>query len=549
MIYSSSHDELPIPQDQTLWSCLEQHARDADVANKPAFICALTAREVSFAQLLEQAKHIAAGLHANGIKKGDVVILHSINCIEYALVFFALNRLGAICSPSSPMFNAHELGVQIDLSQAKAVVTHKALAHVSLDAAKHCGIPEAQVYTMADAPAHEHELALPSIEELIVAARPFPALPPMDPKEVVFLPFSSGTTGLPKGVQITAKALMASAVIYSYIDRPPRYTLGLLPFFHIMATMVIHSCMYKAKAIVVLPRFQPETFLGTIQKYKLEKALVAPPVMLLLAQHPIVDEYDLSSLQELGCGGASLGVEIESMVEKRLNLTVVQGYGMTELAGAATFSQLGLKRPGSVGPLVPNVRMKVKCLTTGANLPPNERGELSFHVPSLMIGYLNNASATSEAFDDDGFLHTGDVGYVDDDGFVFIVDRIKEMIKYKGHQVAPAELEDVLNNHPSIADSCCVRGLDAATGEEVPKAYIVLRPEAAAGGAPFVAEDVIAYVATKVAPYKKVRQVEVIDAIPKSVSGKILRRQLQEQENAKIRNRGVATSSLAAHPA
>jgi acyl-CoA synthetase (AMP-forming)/AMP-acid ligase II len=306
--------------------------------------------------------------------------------------------------------------------------------------------------------------------------------------------------------------------------------LGLLPFFHIMATMLFHSCVYKGRALVVLPRFEPEIFLQVVEKYKLEKLIIAPPVALFLAQHPMVAKYDLSHVKQMGCGGAPLGIEVERMAEKRMNATVLQGFGMTELAGATTYSTSEAKRIGSAGKLLPNALLKVKSLTTGAELPPNEVGELLFHTPQLMRGYFNNPEATKAAFDEDGYLRTGDIGYIDDDGFVFIVDRIKELIKYKGHQVAPAELEDVLNNHPSVADACCVRGLDVKTGEEIPKAYVVLKQ-----GAPKVtAEDIIAFVQTKVAPYKFVRELEFIETIPKSLSGKILRRVLQVKENDKI---------------
>ncbi|KAF1331308.1 hypothetical protein FI667_g4455, partial [Globisporangium splendens] len=526
MVYASPYGNVPIPEDKSMWDFVEQHGSSAN-ADAPAFICGLTARTVTFAQLLTRAKLLVAGLHKNGIRKGDVVILHSFNCVEYPIVFFALNRLGAICSPSSPLFTAQELSDQMELSKAKAIISHKALAQVAVDAAKRSGIHESNVYTMADAPG---SLPIQSVEQLIAKNLAFPALPRISPHDVVTLPFSSGTTARPKGVELTARAMLAIAIDFSYLDRPGPLSLGLLPFFHIMATMLFHSCVYKGKALVVLPRFDPETFLQVVEKYKLEKLIIAPPVALFLAQHPMVAKYDLSHVKQMGCGGAPLGIEVERMAEKRMNATVLQGFGMTELAGATTYSTTESKRVGSAGKLLPNALLKVKSLTTGAELPPNEVGELLFHTPQLMRGYFNNPEATNAAFDEDGFLRTGDIGYIDDDGFVFIVDRIKELIKYKGHQVAPAELEDVLNNHPSVADACCVRGLDLKTGEEIPKAYVVLK-----GGAPLVtAEDIMAFVQTKVAPYKFVRELEFTDAIPKSVSGKILRRELQVKENEKI---------------
>ncbi|POM80909.1 4-coumarate-CoA ligase [Phytophthora palmivora] len=203
---------------------------------------------------------------------------------------------------------------------------------------------------------------------------------------------------------------------------------------------------------------------------------------------------------------------------------------MTEFAGVGTHSSITSHREGSSGTLYPNVELKVKCLETDVDLPPNKPGELLFRGPTMMKGYFNNPKATHETFTNDGFLRTGDIGYIDDDGFVFIVDRLKELIKYKGHQVAPAEVEDIVNSHPQVVDSGCVRGYDLATGEEIPKVYVVLED-----GSSLSADDLMEYVARKVTGYKRVREVEFVDSIPKSLSGKILRRVLQTQENEKIK--------------
>ncbi|GAB9465119.1 hypothetical protein Gpo141_00002537 [Globisporangium polare] len=528
MIFTSPYESLAIPQDKTLWDFLELHARGSENAHAPAFICSVSERQVSFSQMLAQAQQVCAGLHARGIRKGDVVIVHSINCIEYPVVFLALNRLGAICSPTSPMFNAQELYDQVDLAKAKAIISHKAFAPIAMEAAKLAGIDRGHVYTMAQAP--DVSVDLVTIESLIAKNLPMPALPRIDPHAVVFLPFSSGTTARPKGVELTARALLAIAIDFSFLEQPSQFNLGLLPFFHIMATMVFHACIYKGKAVVVLPRFEPEHFLNVVEKFKFKKILVAPPVVLFMAQHPMVKKFDLSHLKQIACGGAPLGIEIETLTEKTLGVTILQGFGMTELSGAVTYSTPTSKRSGSAGQLIPNAVMKVKSLTTGEELPSNQQGELLFKTPQLMKGYLNNPEANEASFSADGFLHTGDIGYIDDDGFVFIVDRIKELIKYKGHQVAPAELEDVLNNHPSVADSCCVRGFEFATSEEIPKAYVVLKHAPEDG----TMQSILDFVASKVAPFKKVREVEFIDVIPKSLSGKILRRELQVKENAKI---------------
>ncbi|RLN91005.1 hypothetical protein BBJ28_00009772 [Nothophytophthora sp. Chile5] len=526
MIFTSRHPTLPIPEDASIWKMVEQHARE--IGDKPAFICGLTEKSISFADLLKQAKQLCAGLAANGLKKGDVVVLHSFNCLEYPVAFLALNRLGAICSPSSPLFNGKELADQIEIAHAVAVISHKKFAKVAVEGAGLRGVPLKQVYTLgqADGPS-----GLQSIEDLIAMDLPFPNIPPIDTNQVVTLPFSSGTTGRPKGVELTARAMYACGIIPAYNEQKYPYALGMLPFFHIMATMIFHVTIYMGVTMVVLPGFDPETFLRTVEKYKMTKLNLAPPLVTFLAKHPIVAKYDLSLVTHVGSGGAPLGKEVEHAVMNRLGIQVLQGYGMTEFAGCATNSYPTTFRDGASGTLHPNTELRVTDLETGEDLPANKEGELLFRTPALMKGYYNNPEANRITFTDDGFVRTGDVGYIDDDGYIFIVDRLKELIKYKGHQVAPAELEDVVNSHPLVADSGCVRGYDPATGEEIPKAFVVLKE----GETSLTEEALMEYVAGKVAGYKRVREVEFIDIIPKSLSGKILRRELQIRQNEKMK--------------
>ncbi|OWZ08120.1 4-coumarate-CoA ligase, partial [Phytophthora megakarya] len=569
MIFSSRHPTLPIPPDAAMWNVVEQHARN--IGDKPAFICGVTERTITYAKLIRKAKKLCAGLAANGLKKGDVVIVHSkakklcaglaanglkkgdvvivhsINCIEYPLVFLALNRLGAICSPSSPQFTAQELSDQIKAAQelsdqikaaqAVAVISHKKLAAVATKAATMNEIPSQQIYTLGVAKDYSclqtiENLIAMDLPNLIATDLPFPDLPPIDPNQVVTLPFSSGTTGRPKGVELTARAMFAAGMIPAYTVEKMDYLLGMLPFFHIMATLIFHISLYMGMSMVVLPGFQPNTLLQTAEKYKIKRLHLAPPLIKFLAKHPLVDKYDLSATTQASSGGAPLGKELEQAVLRRLNVQVLQSYGMTELAGVGTHSSIASHREGASGVLYPNVEMKVKCLDTDVDLPANTHGELLFRGPTLMNGYFNNSKATREAFTEDGFLRTGDIGYIDDDGFVFIVDRLKELIKYKGHQVAPAEVEDVVNSHPQVADSGCVRGHDLVTGEEIPKVFVVLEE-----GSSLTADDLMEYVARKVTGYKRVREVEFVDSIPKSLSGKILRRVLQMRENEKMRAR------------
>ncbi|KUF97291.1 hypothetical protein AM588_10006655 [Phytophthora nicotianae] len=461
MIFRSRCPTLPIPDDASIWNVVEQHANTK--GDKPAFICGLTEKTLTFAELHRQAKQLCAGLAANGLKKGDVVILHSFNCLEYIVVFLALNRLGAICSPSSPLFNAQELATQIMTAEAVAIISHKKFTSVAVEAAGLCSILLSRVYTLGQADCSSE---LQSIENLIAMNLPFPDIPPIDSKQVVTLPFSSGTTGRPKGVELTARAMYASGMIPGY------------------------------------------------RESKTE---------------PVLAKYDLSHVKYVKSGGAPLGKEVERAVMERLGIQVLQGYGMTEFVGCGCRSYPAIVRAGSSGTLHPNTELKVKDLETGEDLPANRTGELLFRTPTMMKGYYNNSEATRAAFTEDGFLRTGDLGYIDDDGYIFIVDRLKELIKYKGHQVAPAEVEDVVNSHPSVVDSCCVRGRSLDTGEEIPKAFVVLKK-----GEELTSDALITFVAAKVADYKRVREVEFAHTIPKSLSGKILRRKLQLVEDKKM---------------
>ncbi|KAG7401342.1 hypothetical protein PHYBOEH_001758 [Phytophthora boehmeriae] len=526
MIFKSPHGIIPIPEDQTAWNWLEKRADETP--DKPAYICAITERTLTWADVYDQARKICAGLASQGVKKGDIVTLHSFNCVEYPVIFMALMRLGAVCSSASPMFNEEELSDQLKHSDTVAIISHAKLVATATKAASLSGIDSKRVYTIGRT---EGSASLTSIEDLAAKDIPFPNLPPINPDDVVAMPFSSGTTARPKGVQLTGRALFSGALMSSYSEKDMEYTVGVLPFFHVLATLLFHTAMFRGWGTIVLPRFDPDDYLRAICKYKVWNLHCAPPIVQFMAKHPAVDNYDLSHVKFMGAGGAPLGIEVEEAVLKRIGVKVGQGYGMTEFCGPVTMPAYEINRPGSTGQLLPNSEALVQDLSTpGAYLGPRQTGELLIRTPAMMKGYYKSPEENDKVFTEDGFCHTGDVGYIDEDGFVFIVDRLKEMIKYKGHQVAPAELEDVLHGHPALADSCCVRGKDLESGEEVPKAFVVVKD-----GVSVTAEDVMKFVTEKVAPYKQIRQVEFIDSIPKTLSGKILRRQLQVQEDKKVK--------------
>jgi acyl-CoA synthetase (AMP-forming)/AMP-acid ligase II len=288
----------------------------------------------------------------------------------------------------------------------------------------------------------------------------------------------------------------------------------------------MNAAVYLGARVVTMPRFDLAEFLATIEEHRVTRVAAVPPIVLALAKHPMVDDYDLSSLVQLGSGAAPLSADVEAEAARRTGAEVVQGFGLTETSPVTHAAIPGAAGSGSIGVLVPNTQARLVDPESGADVGRGEPGELWLRGPQVMKGYLNDPAATSECIDSDGWFHTGDIGRVDDEDHWYITDRLKELIKYKGFQVAPAELEAVLLAHPDIADAAVIGIADEEAGE-VPKAFVVLQP-----GVELSAADVTAHVARQVATFKKVRSVEFVDEIPKSLSGKILRRVLHDRETS-----------------
>jgi 4-coumarate--CoA ligase len=300
--------------------------------------------------------------------------------------------------------------------------------------------------------------------------------------------------------------------------------IAVLPFFHIYGMQVLMNTGLSVGAtIITMPRFDLAEFLQLHQDHRITRTFVAPPIVVALAKHPAVGEYDLSSVRQVFSGAAPLSAELAEEAGERLGCEVVQGYGMTELSPVSHMTPTGGYKPGSVGVTVPNTETRIVDPISGEDLGVESDGEVWVRGPQVMQGYLNNPDATAATIDDDGWLHTGDIGHIDDDGHLYVVDRLKELIKYKGFQVAPAELEGILLTHPALADAAVV-GLPDEEAGEVPVGYVVLKPGQAASP-----EEIQQFVAGQVASYKQLRRVVVIDAVPKSPSGKILRRVLKDQ--------------------
>lgn len=490
--------------------------------DQPALIDGPTGRALTFGQVAGGARLVASSLAKRGFGKGDVFAIVLPNLPEYAVAFHATLMLGGIVTTANPLYTPDELALQLNDTKARYVLTIPMFLEKVAAAVKQAPSVK-EIFVLGEA-----EGATP-FASLLQSDGQLPAVQINPRQDLAVLPYSSGTAGRPKGVMLTHYNLSAITQmvdgITSYVasDR----TLGILPFFHIYGMVVLMNFpLYKGGECVTLPRFDLEQFLQTIEKYQLTHLYLVPPILVALAKHPLVDKYNLKSVKLITSGAAPLDGGVQDAVAKRLGCLVVQGYGMTEtsLASHVTPDVPGKIKHGSVGLLLPNMQCKIVDVETGAELGTDQPGEIWVRGPNVMGGYLNNPQATAQTLDADGWLHTGDIGYVDAEGYTYVVDRVKELIKYKGMQVAPAELEGHLLAHPAVADSAVIPSPDEEAGE-VPKAYVVLKGEA-------TPEEIMAFVAERVAPHKKVRRCEIVDSIPKSASGKILRRVLVEQERA-----------------
>ncbi|HEX7281783.1 MAG TPA: AMP-binding protein [Vicinamibacterales bacterium] len=515
MAYCSPYPDItvsPVSLFEMVLGKANQHSGNVAMAD------GITGRRITYGELVELIRKTAAGLAARGIKKGDVVSIWAPNVPDWPIAFFATVRLGAIVHTSNPVSTSDELAYQLADGNAKMLITVNALADKARVAIEHSK-KQIELFTFDETP------DVPLLASIMVDAEP-PAVTIDPAHDIVALPYSSGTTGLPKGVMLTHRNVVAQLQQIDAIENVEMPALlGVLPFLHIygMVIIMMHGLM-RGAAIVTMPKFEFEPFLKVLQDWPIVSAHIVPPIVVALGKHPAVDNYKFPHLKYLFSGAAPLGAELTEAVEKRLNVKIRQGYGMTEASPATHYTVAGAERCGTVGLLMPCTECRIIDPETGKDAPTGERGEVWVRGPQVMKGYLNNPEATARTVDDDGWLHTGDIGIIDADGYLTVVDRLKELIKVKGFQVAPAELESLLLKHPKIADVAVIPVADEDSGE-VPKAIVVPK-------GPLTADEVIDFLLPHVAHYKRVRQVAFVDAIPKSPSGKILRRVLVERERA-----------------
>ncbi|HEX3514693.1 MAG TPA: SDR family NAD(P)-dependent oxidoreductase [Trebonia sp.] len=491
---------------------------------KRALVDAGNGRELTYAELAAAVADGGAWLASRGVRAGDVLALCSPNSIEFVVTWYAASSIGAVVTPVNPVSQETEIVHQLRLARAHWLVTTGELFAAKLEAAaRAAGIDET---FLVGAGAQDMPGATPFGQPAGDADATSPSRP--GPADVAALAPSSGTTGLPKLVVLTHRSIVAGLCQYGATEHTTGddVVAAVLPLFHILGQEVaMHLALLRGATVVILPRFDLGPFLRAVQNYRVTRAAVVPPILLALAKGPLVDDYDVSSLRVLVSAAAPLGAGLAHACARRLGCRIVQGYGLTELAGGSHAApEDGPDRPELIGPALPGVECRVIDPETGADLGTGQLGELLVRAASAMSGYLNDPEATSATVDADGWVHTGDIVTVDADGWFRVTDRIKELIKYNGYQVAPAELEEILLGHPAVADAAVVRSPDEQAGE-VPKAFVVLK-------APASAEELTRWVASRVAPYKRVRRVEFTDEIPKSPAGKILRRVLIERERA-----------------
>lgn len=493
---------------------------EAVVARQPDKVAFMSpeGKTWTFGEYWNAAKGMACALQDKGIKKGDFIGIYAPNSVEYGVALHGAIIAGATVTTLNPLYREREVEHQLGDAGAKALFTLAPLLPVVEEARKNL-------------PKLEHIFELDKAWDMAATAAGDPSPVAFDPaNDIAVLPYSSGTTGVAKGVMLSHQNLTSNIrqTLALNMFSGDSIMLDFLPFYHIYGMMVLLNCgMAVGATQIVLPRFDPEQALQLIEKHKVTDLFVVPPALLVLANHPATEKADVSSLRFVMSGAAPLPAEVGRKAAKVLDAIVMQGYGMTESSPITNVNPLDSPREGSVGPPVADTLEKVVSLETGEEVGPGEVGELLVFGPQVMKGYWGRPDATAETITPDGWLRTGDIVTADPDGYIRIHDRKKEMIKYKGYQIAPAELESLLMEHQDVRDAAVIPVREGDAGDEVPKAFVV----------PLVdnidLDEVLTFVASKVAPYKKIRHIEAVEAIPKNPSGKILRRELIEKERAK----------------
>ncbi|NUT48841.1 MAG: AMP-binding protein [Saccharothrix sp.] len=508
--------DVQLPQ-TSLTSFVLKHAEEH--GSKVAAVDVTGRTSYTFAELVSRVRRAAQGLRDLGLRQGDVVAILAPNVPEYPIAYHSVALAGGIVTALNPLDTSADLVDRLAEAGARYIVT------VPNEIPKVLGLLDRtdveRVIVLGEADGATPFATLLDSEPIVETA-----LDPSD--DVVTILHSSGSTGLPKGVMLTHRNMIAKALLTSMVapSEPGDKALAMPPFHHAFGlSMMMNASLYQGTTLVTIERFDPELFLRAIEEHRITRLYIVPTIAVLLAKSPLVDRFDLSSLRSIVSGGATLDPAIARQVRDRIGCEIGQGYGLTEAMVSFMQTPDG-KSPASVGRTAPGVEAKIIDVSTGKELGRNESGEILVRGPHVMKGYLNAPEATAKVLELDGFLHTGDMGYLDDNGELFIVDRIKELIKYKGQQVSPVELEAILMRHPKIVDAAVI-GVPDEESSEIPKGFVV-------AGEPITAQEIMDWVAERVAPYKKIRQIEFIDKIPRTPVGKIERRTLSKRGAAKV---------------
>ena len=544
-----------------IFNILEQTTRR--VPNRLALIFAGT--EITYAELKELAERFASALVDLGVQKGDRVSIHLVNCPQFAIAYYGIMRIGAVFTPLSPLLSPREFTYQLNDCRAETLITLDLLYPGMASAIPQTGVKRVITTSIADcfnpitAPLKPLEkMNVPDtidMAPLLKKYQPFTGQVDIDTaNDVAHLAYTGGTTGLSKGVVLTHANVEANVLQFGNwgsgavvqekdgvweaiypdsvdpsalpIQRDKETSIIVVPWFHAMGTVgYLNAQIFMGSTMVVLPRFDPKEYMDTIVKYKATYIGGAPQLYIPMINHPDFEKYDLSQVKFAGSGAAPLPVAIIEKLTGAFGVEYIsEGYGLTECTMGATMTPLNAAgaRVGSVGLPVFDTEIKIVEVATGNELPPGQEGEVLIKGPQVMKGYYNKPEATAEVLKD-GWLHTGDIGKMDGDGYLFITDRLKDMIIYKGYNVYPRELEEILFRHPAV-EQCAVVGKPDSDAGEIPVAFLKLAP-----GQEVSREELMQFLNTEVAAYKKIRDVIFVKEIPISGAGKVLKRELREQ--------------------
>ncbi|OAA73358.1 4-coumarate-CoA ligase 2 [Cordyceps fumosorosea ARSEF 2679] len=545
MVFKSKQADISYPKDQTIWQWLFESGPALEASASPSlplappagFTDVTTRRHLTFHQVRRYATHLSSALvRSCGLHPGDVTVVFSKNSLYFPVAALAAVRAGGIACGASPEYTADELAHTLRLSRARFLLAGPEVVGTALAAAAACGLARERVFLIDG-----QRSDVQSVDELIVQGSklssqvPAWKLPPgkTNGEICAYFGFSSGTTGLPKAVMISHANVIAQCLQMQAVTPPDHDKfLAALPFYHITGLIhQFHLPILLNANVYVVPKFTLDVALGTVVEYKIREVLFVPPIIIRLVREPeLVGKYDLSHVRRFSSGAAPLSQEILTALEAKFPGTgFKQAYGMTESCSVLTthpVTKYDYKYAFKVGQLVGSTELRIVDPNTRQDCGIDTPGELWARGPQVTMGYLDNPKATAETFDAEGYLHTGDIGSIDAEGFVSITDRIKDMVKVKGIGVAPAELEDLLLGHPFVKDTAVCGIADDRAGERL-KAYVVLQDNAPSSEE--AGKALIDFVRSNKAKHKWIVEVEVVSVIPKSPAGKILRRKLRDR--------------------